>query len=122
MVERIKKAIEPFYADVCRVYVNDAVTRDSMTRFEKRVVYDTVPCRVSAKAYLFGENAAKKSDNTLKVTKKAKLFVPTEYYIEPGSLIEVYSKGKKTLFCKSGSMSCYSSHNEVMVELWKDYA
>lgn len=122
MVERIKKAIEPLYTDVCTVYEKRAVTNGGRTEFEKIIKYDCIPCRISSKSYLFGENAASEKKNLLAVSKKTKIFLPPEYEIKPGSIIEVTSHDKKIVFAKSGEMSFYSSHNEVTVELLKNYA
>lgn len=122
MVERLKRVLLPFYTDRCNVYEKKAVTREGRTHFEKSVKYTSVPCRVSAKSYLFGENAAKESDGLLGVNKRVKVFLPCEYDIAPGSIMEIESQGRKRIYAKSGEMSCYSAHNEVMVELLKNYA
>ncbi|MBQ8003219.1 MAG: hypothetical protein IJ297_07235 [Clostridia bacterium] len=122
MVEKIKKAIKPLYTDVCNVYEKKPVTREGRTQFEEALKYKSIPCRISAKAYLFGENSASERNNLLKVSKKVKLFVPPEYVIEPGSRVEVVRNGRKTVFGKSGYVSFYTSHNEVMLELLKNYA
>ncbi len=122
MVEKFKNAIEPFYTDVCTVYEKTAVNKDGRTVFEEVKVYENVPCRMSAKAYLFGENVANEKNNITSLNKKTKLFMPPEYVIKPGSKIVVESLGQVSVFAKSGKMSCYNSHNEVMVDLLKNYA
>lgn len=122
MVEKVKKAIAPFYTDRCTVYEKRAVNINGRTRFEKTEKYTLIPCRISSKAYLFGENAASESKNLLKLSKKTRVFLPTEYIVEPGSIIEVTTKGHKKVFAKSGDMSFYDTHNEVMVELLKNYS
>ena len=122
MVEKIKRAIAPLYTDRCTVYEKRAVNDNGRTHFEKSVKYENIPCRISSKAYLFGENAASEKDNLLNVSKKTKIFLPCEYDIKAGSVIEVTSRGRKKVYAKSGEMSFYASHNEVMVELMKNYA
>lgn len=122
MVEKIKKAIEPFYTDVCSVYEKRAVNTGGRTEFEETVIYENIPCRISIKSYLFGEKAAEEKENLLEVNKRAKIFLPPEYYINPGSRIKVRTKNRETVYAKSGMMSCYTSHNEVMAELVKNYA
>ena len=122
MVERMKEAIKPLYTHLCSVYEKEAVTKEGRTQFEEVMVYDKIPCRMSAKEYLFGENAASEENNLLKVRKKVKLFIPPEYVIKPGSCVKVWQNGVETVFGKSGKMNCYVSHNEVMVELIKNYA
>ncbi len=122
MVERIKKIIAPLYGDLCSVYEKTAVVKDCRTGFEECLKYENIPCRISAKTYLFGESAASDKGEYLKVSKKVKLFFPPEYDIKPGSRIEVVSKGRKFVFSKSSMMSCFYTHNEVMAELECDYA
>ncbi|MBQ3111088.1 MAG: hypothetical protein IJC69_08125 [Clostridia bacterium] len=122
MVERAKRVLAPFYTDRCTVYEKTPVNKDGRTHFDERVKYSLIPCRISSKAYLFGENAASEKSNMLFVSKKTKIFLPPEYSIAPGSVIEVISRGRKKVFAKSGEMSFYDSHNEVMVELLKNYA
>lgn len=121
MVESVKRAIKPFYTDVGNVY-EKKVLDGAFTKFETVLKFKNMPCRVSAKSYLFGENAGSESLNTLNVNKRVKLFVPPEYEIKPGSTVEVTSLDKKRLYGKSGEMSFYTTHNEVMVEIVKDYA
>ena len=121
MVERMKKAVKPFYNHTCDVY-EKTVKEGEFTRFEEVRKHSSVPCRMSAKSYLFGENAGNNSGNLLGISKKVKLFVPPEYKITPGSRIEIVQGGKKRIYGKSGEMNFYESHNEVMVEIEKDYA
>lgn len=121
MVEKIKNAIKPFYKDECTVF-ETRVKTGQRTEFEKEIKYSSVPCRISAKSYLFGENAGKRQKNLLEAEKRVKLFCPPEYEISPGSRIEVFSMGRKILFGRSGQMHHYRTHNEVMIEILKDYA
>lgn len=121
MVERFKRAVKPFYTDRCNVYETRPV-KGGLTRFEKVLVLSSVECRASSKSYLFGERAGSDGGNTLTVTKKIKLFLPPEYDIKPGSEVEIIRGERKMLYGKSGEMTFYNSHNEVMVELVKDYA
>lgn len=122
MVEKMKRAIAPLYTDVCTVYEKRAVNENGRTKFEEVCRYENIPCRISAKAYLFGENAASMKGNQLNISKKTKIFLPCEYEILPGSTIAVTSRGRDKVFAKSGEMSFYESHNEVMVEIMKGYA
>ncbi len=122
MVEKMKKAIEPLYTETCTVYEREAELEDRRTVFKETVRYENIPCRVSMKAYLFGENAGSEKKGYLNVGKKAKIFVPPEYEIKPGSRIEVKSNGKSVVYAKSGQMSFYASHNEVTVETEKNFA
>lgn len=121
MVEKVRKAIEPLYTDRCRVY-EKRVKEGVRTCFERVVRYESIPCRVSSKSYLFGESASSERGNLLKVSKRVRIFLPPEYVIEPGSEIEIVRGGKKKLYGRSGEMNFYQAHNEVMVEIVKSYA
>lgn len=122
MVEKIKKAIEGLYTEKCTVYEKEAEFENGRTVFREKVKYENIPCRVSMKAYLFGENAGNEKKGYLNVTKKAKIFVPPEYEIKPGSRIAVQSNTNMVVYTKSGQMSRYASHNEVTVETEKKFA
>ena len=121
MVERLKRVIASFYTDTCNVY-ETMVEAGDFTRFEKIKRYENIPCRISAKNYLFGESAGSKNSDTLKISKRVKIFLPPEYEVLPGSMLEISHLGKNVVYGKSGEMTFYPSHNEVMVEIVKDYA
>lgn len=122
MVTEIKKAVEMLFTDMCDIYETKHCVKDGLTEFTKEKIYSGVPCRISAKAYLFGENAAGRENDLADVRKKVKLFVPSDVIIAPGSIIEVTRLGQRELYKRSGAMMRYASHNEVMVENAKDWA
>ena len=119
---RVKRAAALLFCDRCTVYEKFPTEKDGRTDFETRARYENVPCRVSSKSYLFGENAASDGKNTAEVKKMVKLFLPPEYEIAPGSTIEVKRLGKTERYAKSGAVMRYESHSEVMMTLLKDYA
>ncbi len=121
MVKKVEKAARLLFTDVCDIYEKE-VTGDGENVFTKTLKYGKVPCYLSAKAYLFGENAATENNMLTRVIKKAKLFLPPGCVVKEGSEIAVFSNGQTMLYGKSGVMSFYPSHNEVMVETVKDYA
>ncbi len=122
MVEKMKKALEPFYTHRCTVYEKEPLFIDGKTTFSEKEKYVMIPCKLSVKAYLFGENAGSEKNNTLKITKKVKIFMPPQYEIKPGSRLEIYDGERCSMYARSGEMSFYASHNEVMAEIEKNYA
>ncbi len=122
MVERVRRAAESIFTDVCSIYEKKPVMQNGRTEFETVCVKKNVPCRVSAKSYLFGENSAEAKDNMAKVSKTVKLFIPADCIIEPGSIIEVMRLGVTEVYIGSGVLTRYSSHNEVMIRREKDWA
>ncbi len=122
MVEKVRRAAESLFTDVCSIYEKRPVVQNGRTEFEKVCVKKNMPCRVSAKSYLFGENSAEDGDNTAKVSKTVKLFIPADCIIEPGSIIEVTKLGVTEIYIRSGALTRYSSHCEVMIRREKDWA
>lgn len=118
----MRRAVERLYTHRCNVYEKRVSVKDGRSVFEKALVYSSVPCRLSVKAYLFGDKAAQKKENYTKFSKRAKLFLPCECVIKEGSLVEVEVGGETCLYGRSGAVSFYASHNEVTVEMVKDYA
>lgn len=122
MVKKVENAARFLMKDKCSIYIKRPVEKDSLTRFETELKYENVPCTISSKAYLFGESAASENDNLAEVKKSVKLFLPPEYEVEAGSMVEVKRLGKSEWYKRSGQMKRYLSHNEVMLELMKNWA
>lgn len=122
MVRRLKNAAGLLMRDRCNIYIKRPAEEDSLTRFETEIKYENVPCAISSKAYLFGESAASENNNIAEVKKSAKLFLPPEYEADAGSIVEVKRLGKSEWYKRSGQMKRYASHNEVMIELMKNWA
>lgn len=121
MVKRMKTAAALLMRDTCSIYVKRPI-EGSLTRFETELKYKDVPCSVSSKNYLFGENAASENDKLAEVKKSVKLFLPPEYEVDAGSIVEVKRLGRSEWYKRSGQMKSYVSHNEVMIELMKNWA
>ena len=121
MVERMKKALGLLYTDRMNLF-EKRVIEGEFTAFERVEKYKNVPCRMSAKNYLFGDKGASEKNNQLAIVKRVKIFFPVEYEILPGSEIEIIRGGRRSLFGKSGEMHSYGTYNTVMVEIVKDYA
>ncbi|MCD8049266.1 MAG: hypothetical protein LUG52_06655 [Clostridia bacterium] len=118
----MRKACEMFYTDVCDIYVSKPVFEDGRTVVEREKIYSAVPCRVSEKTYLFGENGTSEGDNLSEVSNKVKLFLPPDCEAAEGSEFEVTRRGKVTRYQRSGTMKRFDSHNEVMVVKAKEWA
>ena len=51
-----------------------------------------------------------------------KLFIAPEIDIKPGSKIDVTHLGVTTSYKRSGNPAVYHTHQEIMLELWENYA
>lgn len=115
-----RKAIEATYDGTCRIYgmqsVKDPVTK--VTRQEEVLVQEGIPCHLS-----YSSTApAAGSDTVTAVVQTIKLFLAPELVVPSGSRIEVAQQGREESYAQSGKAAVYSSHQEIQLELWKEYA
>ncbi len=115
-----RKAIEATYDGTCRIYgmqsVKDPVTK--VTRQEEALVQDGIACHLS-----YSSTApAAGSDTVTGVAQTIKLFLDPEPVAPPGSRIEVTQQGRTESYAQSGKAAVYSSHQEILLEIWKEYA
>lgn len=96
--------------------VKDPVTK--VTQQEEVLVHDSVPSHIS-----YSSTApAAGSDMVMTVAQGIKLFLAPELVVPPGSRIEVSQQGRTESYAQSGKAAAYSSHQEILLELWRDYA
>lgn len=115
-----RKAVEAIYDGTCRVFgmipIKDPETK--VTRQKEVLVQEGVPCRLSF------SDVAPVAENGMvtSVPQTIKLFLAPEHVIPPGSRIEVTQEGRTESYGQSGKAAVYSSHQEIILELWKGYA
>ena len=115
-----RKAIEATYDGTCRIYgmkpIRDPVTK--VTRQEEGLVQDGIACHLS-----YSSTApAAGSDTVAGVAQTIKLFLDPEPVVPPGSRIEVTQQGRTESYAQSGKAAVYSSHQEILLEIWKEDA
>ena len=115
-----RKAIEATYDGTCRIYgmqsVKDPVTK--VTRQEEALVQDGIACHLS-----YSSTApAAGSDTVTGVAPTITLFLAPELVVPPGCRIEVTQQGRTESYAQSGKAAVYSSHQEILLEIWKEYA
>lgn len=115
-----RKAIEATYDGTCRIYrmrpVKDPDTK--VTRQEEVLVQEGIPCHLSYSSAV----PAAGSSTAASVVQSIKLFLAPEPVIPPGSRIEVTQQGRTENYDQSGQAAVYSSHQEILLELWREYA
>lgn len=115
-----RKAIESLYEDICTVYekknVTDPITK--LTKTEDVEVLKEQPCKVSFSSI----KATEEKSNVATVSQVVKLFISPDVSIRPGSKIAVTRKGKTTEYASSGQEANFSTHKEIVLELFKEYA
>lgn len=115
-----RKAIEATYDGTCRIYgmqsVKDPLTK--VTRQEEALVQDGIACHLSYSSTALAAG----SDTVTGVAQTIKLFLAPEPVVPPGSRIEVTQQGRTESYAQSGKAAVYSSHQEILLEIWKEYA
>ena len=115
-----RKAVEATYDGTCRIYgmqsVKDPVTK--VTRQDEALVQDGIACHLSYSSTALAAG----SDTVTGVAQTIKLFLEPEPVVPPGSRIEVTQQGRTESYAQSGKAAVYSSHQEILLEIWKEYA
>lgn len=115
-----RRALEATYDGTCRIYGRKAVKdpETMVTRQEEALVQEGIPCHLS-----FSSAApAAVAGTVTQVAQTIKLFLAPELLIPPGSRIEVTQQGRSESYAQSGKAAVYSSHQEIVLDLWKGYA
>ena len=120
MVSARRRAIESLYMGACTIYeqqkVKDPITHQTTTK--EVMVLENQKCKLSY------EKIASANQTTAPATiaQSIKLFIAPEIVINSGSKIVVTQHGKTTAFERSGEPALYSEHQEIRLELFKEYA
>lgn len=89
-----------------------------VTSQKEVLVKKDIPCRLSFSS----ASATLESGSAAGVVQTVKLFLAPEVVLRPGSKIEVVQNDRTECYSQSGKPAVYSSHQEVVLELWKGYA
>lgn len=115
-----REVVDQTYNGLCSVFqkvpVKDPVTK--VTSYKEVAVLMEHPCRLSYSSTA----VTTESDTVSTAAQTIKLFLAPEVLIEPGCRIEVTQNGRTESYSRSGKAAVYSSHQEVLLELWKGYA
>lgn len=116
-----RKAIESTYSGVCTILERRDV-RDEKTKITRKneevPVVENQPCKLSFEKL----NAVVQTDAAAAISQSTKLFISPEIVINGGSKIIVEQDGRKAEYSASGEPAVYSSHQEIMLELFKGWA
>lgn len=118
-VVKTRKAIERLYTHTCTVVIKQKVKKaDHSTSFTETKLVENQPCRLSFSSVSVVSDT---SHASLK-EQEVKLFISPEINIEEGSKIIVNHDGIESLFSKSGVPAVYPTHQEIKLDVFKDWA
>ena len=116
---KARKAIESLYSGKCTVTEYQKIKKkNKSTAFQEVVVLEDIPCRLSFKTI----NSTSQTDTAASaVGQVTKIFLAPEIRVKPGSKLTVTQNGVTTEYKSSGEPAFYSTHQEIIVELFKGW-
>lgn len=117
------KGLDTLYSGFCDIY-QYTDTKDShskVTSTSLSLIYEQVPCRASY--YNNSSNISSTKDQQFNSIKKQtiKLFINNQIIVTAGSIFEVTQNDKINKYKNSGEPAIYSSHQEIMLELFDEF-
>lgn len=116
-----RKSIEKLYDDTCNIY-ESGLRKDSKTGITKptadNLVVKNQQCRISFKTI----SPTNQTESNNKISQEIKLFIAPELLIKEGSKIVITRNGRTTEYKNSGTPAIYSTHQEIILILVKEYA
>jgi hypothetical protein len=117
---KARKAIESLYDGTCTITEHQKVKKENKsTGFQEVPVLKDVPCRLSFKTI---NNTNSTETGASAVVQIAKVFLAPEIKVKPGSKLSVTQNGVTTEYKSSGEPAFYSTHQEIVLELFKGWA
>lgn len=115
-----RKAIEATYFGTLTVTEREKEKdeRSKLTKDVEVVVLENQPCKLSFEKL----QTAIQSDSAATITQVTKLFVSPDISINAGSKITVSQDNVTTDYTCSGVPAIYPTHQEIILELFKDFA
>ena len=120
MVKKARKAVESLYVGTCTITEHQKVKKENKsTGFEDVVVLENQPCRISFQSI---NSSVTTESGASEISQIVKLFIAPEIKIKPGSKITVTQNGVTTDYKNSGEPALYSTHQVIILELFKGWS
>ena len=116
---KARKAIESLYDGKCTITEHQKVKKENKsTAFVDVVVLEDEPCRLSFKTI----NNTSQTDNAASaVVQITKVFLAPEIQVKPGSKLTITQNNVTTEYKSSGKPAVYSTHQEIVLELFQGW-
>lgn len=120
MVKSYQNALRRLWDGLCDVYTfetvrNKANGRDEPTEVQK---LHGEPCRLSFSSI----SSTSEEDSAPRIQQALKLFISKNVTIPAGSKIVVTQEGRTNAYAQSGEPAVYSTHQEIMLVPFEEYA
>lgn len=116
---KARKAIESLYDGKCTITEHQKVQKENKsTGFQDVIVQEEIPCRLSFKTV----NNTNQTETAASIVQITKVFLAPEIQVKPGSKLTITQNGVTTDYKSSGEPAFYSTHQEIVLELFKGWA
>lgn len=116
---KIRKVKELMYIGLCTVIEYRKVKKENKsTGFEEVTVLENIPCKLSFKNL----SSSVETDKASIINQSISLILVPEVKINSGSKIIVTQNGVTTEYKNSGVHAVYTTHQEIMLELFKGWS
>lgn len=117
--EMVRRNYECMYTDTCIVTeYTKVLNADKSTSLKEQVTCENQPCRLSVSSKTQSEDITAATKQAQTIT----LFISPDINIKAGSLITVTHNGRTAEFKNSGFPAVYPTHQEIVLELKKEWA
>jgi len=123
MVDNLVDIFKKLWTGVFSVYEYEKITdSDSkIIHYDESLILKDIPCRLSVKYSQFFSNT--NQTNTVNIINNdAKLITFPDIIIKPGSKIVVTQNGVTKVYKNSGIPVVYSSHQEIIMQVFDKWA
>ena len=116
---KIRKAKELMYVGLCSVIEYKKFKNENKsTSFKEVLVLENEPCKLSFKNI----TSASETQNVSVITQSVSLILSPDVVIKSGSKIIVTQNGVTKDYKSSGEPAVYSTHQEIILELFKGWS
>ncbi len=119
-IEHIKKLFNG-YCDIYE-YINFKDEETKITEKKLEIKHQNILCRISYYKNMSNISTLKNDSYNNKIKQDVKLILQNDIKIKAGSVITVRQNGKEMKYKNSGEPILYSSHQELMLEIFEEIA
>jgi hypothetical protein len=114
----VKKSLSKLQTDICNIYEYKKITnsKTKRTEFEPVLIHENVKCRVSFKNI----SVANQKTGEAEIKQVTVLFISPDIVIKENSKIDIMRNGRVTEYQNSGKPAVYRSHQEIILNLYKE--
>ena len=118
--EKARKAAEKLYDGLCTVTEREKYIRENRsTGFREVITLENEPCRLSHKTVTNNNILDNAASAVAQITE---LIISPDVTIRPGSKISVTQNDRTVDYKASGEPAYYSTHQEIVLELFEEWA